>query len=105
MGLLKIFFKQDPEKTEQRGDAFLKAFDWGRAKLEFEKALSLVVCESARGKGVGKELLFQAKKWAREESISKIRVRANSLRKGSHEFYIKQSYHEVKSQKIFQDAV
>lgn len=40
MGLLKIFFNQDPEKTEQRGDAFLKALDWGRAKLEFEKALN-----------------------------------------------------------------
>jgi len=40
MGLLKTFFNQDPEKTEQRGDAFLKASDWGKAKLEFEKALN-----------------------------------------------------------------
>ena len=39
MGLLKRFFSQDPEKIEQKGDAFLKASDWGRAKLEFEKAL------------------------------------------------------------------
>jgi len=39
MGLLNIFFNQDPEKTEQKGDAFLKASDWGSAKLEFEKAL------------------------------------------------------------------
>jgi tetratricopeptide (TPR) repeat protein len=39
MGLFKRFFSQDPEKTEQKGDAFLKASDWGRAKLEFEKAL------------------------------------------------------------------
>lgn len=39
MGFLKTFFNQDPEKIEQRGDAFLKASDWGRAKLEFEKAL------------------------------------------------------------------
>ena len=39
MGLLKKIFSQDPEKTEQKGDAFLKASDWGRAKLEFEKAL------------------------------------------------------------------
>ena len=41
MGLFKIFFNQDPEKFEQKGDAFLKAFDWGRAKLEFEKALNV----------------------------------------------------------------
>ncbi len=40
MGLLKRFFSQDPGKTEQKGDAFLKASDWGRAKLEFEKALA-----------------------------------------------------------------
>ncbi len=39
MGLLKAFFNQDPAKTEKKGDAFLKASDWGRAKLEFEKAL------------------------------------------------------------------
>ena len=39
MGFLKKLFSQDPEKTEQKGDAFLKASDWGRAKLEFEKAL------------------------------------------------------------------
>ena len=43
MGLLKTFFNQDHEKIEQRGDAFLKASDWGRAKLEFEKALDLLV--------------------------------------------------------------
>jgi len=39
MGLLKKYFSKDPEKIEQKGDAFLKASDWGRAKLEFEKAL------------------------------------------------------------------
>jgi len=39
MGFLKKYFSQDPEKIEQKGDAFLKASNWGRAKLEFEKAL------------------------------------------------------------------
>jgi len=39
MGLFKTFFNKDPEKIEQKGDAFLKASAWGRAKLEFEKAL------------------------------------------------------------------
>ncbi|MFC1828999.1 tetratricopeptide repeat protein [Thermodesulfobacteriota bacterium] len=39
MGFLKMFFNKAPEKIEQKGDAFLKASDWGRAKLEFEKAL------------------------------------------------------------------
>ena len=39
MGFFNRFFSQDPEKTEQKGDAYLKTSDWGRAKLEFEKAL------------------------------------------------------------------
>jgi tetratricopeptide (TPR) repeat protein len=39
MGFFKRFFSQDLEKSEQKGDAYLKASDWGRAKLEFEKAL------------------------------------------------------------------
>lgn len=39
MGFLKKFFSQDPEKIEQKGDIYLKASDWARAKLEFEKAL------------------------------------------------------------------
>jgi tetratricopeptide (TPR) repeat protein len=39
MGFFKRFFSQDLEKIEQKGDAYLKASDWGGAKLEFEKAL------------------------------------------------------------------
>ena len=39
MGVFRNIFSQDPEKIEQKGDAFLKASDWGRAKIEFEKAL------------------------------------------------------------------
>ncbi len=39
MGLLKTYFNPDPEKIEQKGYAFLKASDGGRAKLEFEGAL------------------------------------------------------------------
>jgi tetratricopeptide (TPR) repeat protein len=39
MGFFNRFFSQDPEKIEQKGDDYLKASDWGRAKLEFEKAL------------------------------------------------------------------
>ena len=38
-GYLKTIFGQTPEKYEQRGDTFLNIADWGRAKLEYEKAL------------------------------------------------------------------
>ena len=39
MGLLKSFFRPNPEKHEQRGDACVGVSDWGRAKLAYEAAL------------------------------------------------------------------
>jgi len=39
MGLLKTIFCQTPEKIEQRGDTLFDAAGWGRAKIEYEKAL------------------------------------------------------------------
>ncbi len=40
MGLLKSILRQDPAKCEEKGDAFFDRSEWGRAKLEYEKALS-----------------------------------------------------------------
>ena len=39
MGLLKTFLGQNPAKHEQKGDTFFNNSDWGRAKIEYEKAL------------------------------------------------------------------
>jgi len=43
MGLLKILFGQNPEKDEQKGDAFFNNAVWGMAKIEYEKALGKLV--------------------------------------------------------------
>jgi tetratricopeptide (TPR) repeat protein len=40
MGILKKIFSQNPEKHEQKGDTFFNNSDWGRAKIEYENALS-----------------------------------------------------------------
>ena len=40
MGLLKSILGQNPAKCEKKGDKFFGGSDWGRAKLEYEKALS-----------------------------------------------------------------
>ena len=40
MGLLKIFFRTNPARHEQKGDAFFSNTNWGMAKIEYEKALS-----------------------------------------------------------------
>jgi tetratricopeptide (TPR) repeat protein len=40
MGFLKSVFGQDPVRCEKKGDEYFNRSDWGRAKLEYEKALS-----------------------------------------------------------------
>jgi len=40
MGILKNIFIQSPEKHEQKGDTFFNNSDWGRAKIEYENALT-----------------------------------------------------------------
>jgi tetratricopeptide (TPR) repeat protein len=39
MGLLKSILGQNPAKCEEKGDDFFGRSEWGRAKLEYEKAL------------------------------------------------------------------
>ena len=40
MGLLKNILGQNPAKSEKKGDDLFSRSEWGRAKLEYEKALS-----------------------------------------------------------------
>lgn len=40
MGFLKIFSGKTPQDLEQRGDSFAQTDAWGKAKIEYEKALS-----------------------------------------------------------------
>lgn len=62
---------------------------------------SLVVKREARGKGVGKELVKEARNRLAGMGCGQIRVRANSLREKAHQFYRGQGFREVKSQKVF----
>jgi tetratricopeptide (TPR) repeat protein len=48
MGLLKSILGQSPAKYEKKGDAYFDRSDWGRAKLEYEKALSQLDRRSPR---------------------------------------------------------
>jgi len=66
--------------------------------------VSLVVSESYRGKGIGKELVGYAERWL-SERCNVIRVRANSNRQEAHKIYERLGYNEIKSQKIFMKNV
>ena len=62
--------------------------------------VSLVVNESARGKGIGKGLVSTAEKWLiRYTKV--IRVRANETREEAHQFYQSLGYAKSKKQIVF----
>jgi GNAT superfamily N-acetyltransferase len=65
----------------------------------------LVVSKTVQGKGIGKQLVEKARKWAAERNINKLRVRCNVVRAGAHEFYVKSGFIENKQQKVFECIV
>ncbi len=75
------------------------------AEGEMGEIVSLVVKNDVRGQGIGKQLLQEAKNWIAEKGCTKIRVRANVKRDRAHQFYKRQGFDEVKSQKILQANV
>jgi len=65
----------------------------------------LVVAASARGKGIGSQLVEKAKKWAAERNINKLKVRCQVKRTEAHAFYEKNGFVEKKVQKVFEYVI
>ena len=61
----------------------------------------LVVDANARGAGVGRKLVQQVMEWGAQRAITSIRVRTNTARHGTHQFYQKRGFTETKEQKVF----
>lgn len=61
----------------------------------------LVVDADWRGRGVGKALIGQAERWARERGCASIYLRSNTLRGEAHQFYEGLGFEKVKSQFAF----
>lgn len=62
----------------------------------------LVVSGTARNKGIGKELVAAAEKWATERGISQILVRSQIKREAAHRFYLREGYAQTKTSAVFQ---
>ncbi|HEU4555681.1 MAG TPA: GNAT family N-acetyltransferase [Chitinophaga sp.] len=62
----------------------------------------LVVDAGSRGKGIGRQLVEKAKKWAAERNSSRLRVRCQVKRTDAHAFYTRTGFEEKKEQKVFE---
>ena len=68
----------------------------------FVEIAGFVVDEKYRNKGIGKKLLSAVYTWTKSMGHNKVRVRCNTKRVGTHIFYKKNNFTEIKHQKIFE---
>ncbi len=61
---------------------------------------SLVTDESVRGQGIGKRLIEESTKWLKAKGQTRLRVRCNSIRHETHNFYNHLGFTEKKSAKL-----
>lgn len=62
----------------------------------------LVVGESARGNGIGSELVAAGEQWASARGLKKVLVRSNAIRVNAHRFYLREDYSIVKTSAVFE---
>jgi GNAT superfamily N-acetyltransferase len=67
----------------------------------FAELGGLVVSEGVRGRGIGRDLVVAAERWARGRGLTAIRVRSNVVREEAHAFYRRMGYETLKEQAVF----
>jgi PhnO protein len=65
----------------------------------------LVVAESARNHGIGRQLCKAAEDWTRARGVRRLRVRSNAIRESAHAFYLRDGYARVKTSAVFEKAL
>jgi GNAT superfamily N-acetyltransferase len=65
----------------------------------------LVIDEGCRRRGVGRSLMGQAERWARQKGCRVVHVRSNVIREGAHASYERVGYDNVKTQRVFRKAL
>jgi GNAT superfamily N-acetyltransferase len=72
---------------------------YGSAYVEIS---GFVVDQEHRGQGIGKTMMAEVERWAREKGYPTIRLNANILRTGAHQFYKALGFTQAKQQYVFQ---
>jgi GNAT superfamily N-acetyltransferase len=71
------------------------------ASTSFVEIGGIVVDSDFRNKGIGKDLIAEAKNWAVAKNI-KLRVRSDSKREDAHRFYASTGFKKLKNQDVFE---
>lgn len=81
---------------------WLHASIWEYIELEpFVVVGGLVVDEAYRGRSVGRRLMEEAERWAREQGCAIVRLWSSTARAEAHRFYERLGYARVKTQYSF----
>lgn len=82
--------------------AWIHAFIALRLESEsFVEIGGLVVEHQHRKQGVAKMLIHTVQNWALSRNLNRLRVRCNTIRKETHDFYVRHGFRETKEQKVF----
>lgn len=65
----------------------------------------LVVAETARSRGIGRQLCQAAEDWAQARGMKRIRVRSNAIRERAHAFYLRDGYAQVKTSTVLEKTL
>lgn len=61
----------------------------------------LVIDAAHRSRGYGAELLVVAEDWFRDQGLTEVLIRSNTLRADAHRFYDREGYARAKTQTVF----
>ena len=72
---------------------------------ERAELMGLVVDSTARRRGLGRELVAVAERWALARGLSSLTVRSNTVRELSHRFYESLGYSRSKTQHVYSKVI